>query len=94
MQNKADVTGRPVEVPEIEEATPLGAAMLAGIGVGLYRDDQDAFEHVRRPGKTYEPDGKLSPLYAEGFKIYRELYPALRPISNRLSQGSLFLGEF
>jgi sugar (pentulose or hexulose) kinase len=42
MQNKADVTGLPVEVPEVEEATPLGAAILAGIGVGLYRDEQDA----------------------------------------------------
>jgi xylulokinase len=34
MQNKADVVGRPIEVPAIEEATPLGAAMLAGIGIG------------------------------------------------------------
>ena len=39
MQNKADVIGRPIEVPDVEEATPLGAAILAGIGVGLYRDD-------------------------------------------------------
>ncbi len=37
MQNKADITGLPIEVPDVEEATPLGAAILAGIGVGLYR---------------------------------------------------------
>jgi len=43
MQNKADVAGRPVEVASVEEASPLGAAMLAGIGVGLYRDAEDAF---------------------------------------------------
>jgi xylulokinase len=35
MQNKADVVGQRIEVPEIEDATPLGAAMLAGIGVAL-----------------------------------------------------------
>jgi len=84
MQNKADVVGRPIEVPEIEEATPLGAAILAGIGIGLYRDEQDAFEHVYRPGRTYEPNPKLSARYAEWFQTYRELYPALGPISRRL----------
>jgi glycerol kinase len=40
MQNKADVVGRPIEVPDVEEATPLGVAILAGIGVGLYEFDQ------------------------------------------------------
>ena len=52
MQNKADVVGRPIEVPELDEAVPLGAAILAGIGVGLYRDEQDAFERVYRPGTS------------------------------------------
>ena len=56
MQNKADVVGRPIEVPELDEAVPLGAAILAGIGVGLYRDEQDAFDRVYKPGRTYEPD--------------------------------------
>jgi len=84
MQNKADVVGRPIEVPEIEEATPLGAAILAGIGTGLYRDEHDAFEHVYRPGRTVRPDAKRSARYAEWFEVYRALYPALGPISRRL----------
>ena len=67
-----------------EEATPLGAAILAGIGVGLYQDAQDAFGRVGRPGKTYRPDESLSPKYAEWFEIYRELYGALKPINQRL----------
>ncbi len=90
MQNKADVTGRPIEVPEIEEATPLGAAILAGIGVGLYRDEQDAFERVHKPGQIYEPNPELVPRYAEWFKIYQQLYPTLKPISHQLY--SQFLG--
>ena len=32
----ADLTGRPIERPEIVETTALGAAYLAGLGVGLY----------------------------------------------------------
>ena len=42
MQNKADVVGRPVEVPDVEKRRRLGAAILAGIGVGLYQDEEDA----------------------------------------------------
>ena len=62
----------------------MGAAILAGIGVGLYENEQDAFEHVYRPGKTYQPDPSLSARYAEWFPIHKELYPALKPISHHL----------
>jgi xylulokinase len=84
MQNKADVVGRPMETPEVEEATPLGAAILAGIGVGLYKDEQDAFEHVYRPGQVYEPDDRLVSQYAEWFKIYQQLYPTLKSVNHQL----------
>jgi xylulokinase len=84
MQNKADMVGRPIEVPEVEEATPLGAAMLAGIGVGIYRDEQDAFEQVRKLGAVYEPDPALTVRYADLFEIYRQINPALTPVSHAL----------
>ena len=83
MQNKADVTGRPVVVPAVEEATPLGAAMLAGIGVGAYHNVKDAFERVYRPGVTYEPDLKLTAEYAQRFALYQQLYPALRTLNEQ-----------
>ncbi|MFV1966896.1 MAG: L-fuculokinase, partial [Pirellulaceae bacterium] len=84
MQNKADVAGRAIEVPDVEEATPLGAAILAGIGVGLYRDEEEACERIYRPGRTYEPDAERVKQYAEWFQTYRELYPAVKPVSHRL----------
>jgi xylulokinase len=84
MQNKADVLGRPIEVPNVQEATPLGAAILAGIGLGLYRDEEDALRRIQRPGKTYEPDATLATRYADWFGIYRELHPALAPVHHRL----------
>jgi sugar (pentulose or hexulose) kinase len=70
-------------VPNIEEATTLGAAILAGI-VGLYRNEQDAFECVYKPGKTYQPDPQLAPKYVEWYQIYQQLYPILKPINHRL----------
>ena len=84
MQNKSDIAGLPIHVPELEEATSLGAAILAGIGIGLYRNEQDAFEQVNRPGKTYQPDSQLASKYAEWYKIYKQLYPVLKPVSHQL----------
>ncbi len=86
MQNKADVVGRPIEAADVEEATPLGAAILAGIGVGLYDDEQAAYDRVRRPGTTYQPDPRRTQKYAKWFQIYRELYPSMRSVSHHLFQ--------
>jgi xylulokinase len=90
MQNKADMVGRPIEVPDVEEATPLGAAMLAGIGVGIYKDEQDAYEQVGKPGAIYEPDPALSAWYADLFEVYKKINPALTPITHKLYER--FLG--
>ena len=84
MQNKADVCGRMIEAPEIEEATAMGAAMLAGTGVGLYKDLHEAAARVYKPGKVYEPNPKLTSLYAELFEIYKEIYPALKSVNKQI----------
>lgn len=84
MQNKADVVGKSIEVPEIEEAVVLGAAILAGIGVGLYDDEQAAYDRVYKPGRTYEPDETLTAQYREWFGIFEQLYPSLKEASSQL----------
>jgi xylulokinase len=87
LQNKADVVGRAIEVPDVEDASPLGAAMLAGIGVGIYRDEADAFEHVRKPSRTIEPNPAAAAEYQRWFPVYKSLYPALRPVSHAVSDA-------
>ncbi len=84
MQTKADIVGRPVDVPDVEEASPLGAAMLAGIGVGLYDDVEQACDRVYREGKTFHPDPARAKDYARWFEIYRQMYPAVAPVNHRL----------
>jgi len=91
MQNKADVVGRTLEVPDIEEATPLGAAILAGIGAGVYADAEDAYQRIARPGRIYEPDPRRAEQYARWFENYGQLYPSLAGVHHRLFGA--FLGN-
>ena len=53
MRFQADVLGVPVVVPEIEQTTALGAAYLAGVGVGLWTQDRVASSWRART--RYEP---------------------------------------
>jgi glycerol kinase len=53
MQFQADVLGVPVVVPEVAETTALGAASLAGVGIGLWTQDDVA--RGRREKARYEP---------------------------------------
>ncbi|MGA2479506.1 MAG: FGGY family carbohydrate kinase [Spirochaetia bacterium] len=85
MQNKADMLGRPIEVPEVEDATPLGAAMLAGIGVGVYKDEKDAFECVRKDCARYEPNLEVTKKYASWFRLYKSVYPALKALNHAIT---------
>jgi xylulokinase len=81
IQNKADVTGKMIEVPDMEEATTLGAALLAGIGVGIYTDEQEAYQRTFKPGKMYEPNISLKARYDNYFTIYKEVYSHLKPMN-------------
>jgi glycerol kinase len=54
MQFQADVLGTPVEVAAIRETTALGAAFLAGLGVGLWKSPDELRER-RAVAARYEP---------------------------------------
>ncbi len=87
MQNKADVVGRPIEIPAVEEATPLGAAILAGIGVGLYANEQKACERTYKPGEILEPNPKRNAEYQKHFEVFRQIYPALKDLHHQIGCG-------
>ena len=54
MQFQADLLGFSVERPQVLETTALGAAGLAGIAVGVWKD-KDAFNKKRKIGRTFTP---------------------------------------
>ena len=58
--------------------------MLAGTGVGVYSNLEEAAQKVYKPGKLYEPNLKLASFYAEMFEMYQEIYPALQGVNSRI----------
>jgi glycerol kinase len=54
MQFQADILGVPVEVPEIMEATALGAAYLAGLATGFW-ESREELEDKWKLWRRYEP---------------------------------------
>jgi xylulokinase len=76
-QLKADLTNIPIEVVEQQEAGTLGAAILAGLAIGIY-DNLEAvslsFSGTRR---VHEPDPARAEKHLESLEAYRRLVPIL-----------------
>jgi xylulokinase len=71
-QIKADVTGIPV-ARVAGDSTAAGAAMLAGLGAGIYRDAAEAVAAGYRPAGRAEPDPARRALYDDLYQRYTDL---------------------
>ena len=74
------LTSRRFQVLECSEAVCLGAALLAGVSAGVYRDLAEAVAQAVRVVETVEPERALGEAYARQLRQYRLLYPALAPL--------------
>jgi xylulokinase len=84
LQLKADILGRPISTINVGEAGCLGAAILAGVGSGEYASCEEAVDLLVRDTATYEPRPKQARMYDELFKLYQQVYPAVRPLCGAL----------
>jgi xylulokinase len=78
MQIKADVTGKPVRAVLTSEPTALGAAILAGLGSGLFADAAEAVARVVELAPEAlppQPDGVA--VYDEAYQRYLALFDAV-----------------
>jgi xylulokinase len=74
---KANVLGRPVRRVLTEEATAVGAAMVAGVGAGLFADFPAASVAVRLDPDPIEPDAAAQRQYTESYGRYRAAFDAV-----------------
>lgn len=72
-QIKADVTGRTMQVPASDTATTLGAALLAGVGCGVYQGYEEAVNRTIQITRVQEPDMERHALYEECMEKYLKL---------------------
>lgn len=79
-QIKADVTRRVISLPQITESSSFGAALLGGIGTGVYRDARDAASQVIRIRERTEPNPLTMEIYDHMYMMYRELYDSLKGV--------------
>ena len=84
LQIKADCTGLRLSIPQVPEAVALGAALLAGVGAGIYADPMAAAAVLPRAALTIVPDVAAVAQYARARAVYRQLYPALRDINRAI----------
>lgn len=82
-QIKADVTGKAIQVPSSDTATTLGAAMLAGVGCGVYGGYEEAVKRTIKMTRRQEPDPANHAVYEGMMELYLELYGDLKETFSR-----------
>ena len=85
MQLTADIFGLPASRPHLYEASGLGAAIDAAVGLGLHADFASAIKAMTRLGDTFEPNPKNHAIYNELYRqVYLQMYDRLRPLYERI----------
>jgi sugar (pentulose or hexulose) kinase len=81
LQITADVFGLPTARPHVFEASGLGAAMVAAVGLGHQPDFATAVRTMTRVGKVFTPDPAARELYDRLYRrVYTRMYARLRPL--------------
>lgn len=84
-QIKADVTGKPIVITDTDTATTQGAAILAGVGIGLYKTFDEAVKKVTHVKRTHTPNMDIYDKYMKTYEIYLELYENLKDTMKKAS---------
>ena len=80
MQIKADILGRPISSLCAKEVGACGTCMLVGVGIGLYKDLDEAKSVFVKEKQTCLPNEDNMAVYAKYYNAYRNIYSAVRPI--------------
>jgi xylulokinase len=86
-QIKADVLGRPVRQLSAGAGAAVGDIMMAGVGVGVYRDFAEAKAAVVKVQREFQPNPANRRVYDDLYSVFLSLYPALREQFIRLARA-------
>jgi len=71
LQLKADITGRTITASKFTDLAALGAAVLAGHGIGVFSKIEEGIKTLKIPTQKYYPDQEIHRLYMQNFKKYQ-----------------------
>lgn len=80
-QIKADIMGVSINVLDLNDMAPIGAALLAGVGSGIFKDVYEAADRVeKKVCRTVTSGYKNEDVYERGYRVYTGLYPKIKDL--------------
>lgn len=76
----ANILNIEVEVLEVEEGPALGAAILAMVGCGEYKDVSEAANSIVKVKEVILPESELVKKYERQYNKFKEIYPACKDL--------------
>jgi len=84
-QMQADIFDSQIVRLVTQHGPCLGAAVLAGVGSGIFSDILTACRTLLKEKDRFTPDRKNVNLYSRVYQIYRGLYPGVKPLFERMA---------
>ena len=84
-QMQADIYEAEVTAAAQSEGPAFGAAILAGVGSGVFGSCEEAAEALINIESRTQPNPDVRDAYRRGYSVYRSLYPALKPSFDAIS---------
>lgn len=80
-QIKADITGKDISILDMSDMAPIGAALLAGVGAGVFPNVYEAADKVeKKVYKVIKSNHAYDEIYDKRYKVYTELYPRVKEL--------------
>ncbi len=74
----------PLWVPQVTEAACLVAALLAGVGAGVYPDLGTAVKSAVCVERRFDPGPDSAVAYEERYRLYKQMYPTLIALQRQI----------
>ena len=80
-QIKADITGKDIKILDMNDMAPIGAALLAGVGAGIFKDVYEAADKVeKKVYKVIRSSRAHDDIYNKRDQVYIQLYPQIKEL--------------
>ena len=80
-QIKADITGKDIKILDMNDMAPIGAALLAGVGAGIFKDVYEAADKVeKKVYKVIRSSRAHDDIYNKRYQVYIQLYPHIKEL--------------